>query len=350
MGSEMCIRDSDRTWGELAGDVATGIGGMGLRMGTGLANLADLATFGGVSQLTKAAGGALDSALGGPGEGYTMQEGAARVDDAVSSLESSPLQAHRAALQEKIAGAGQQGGVSGALATAWEAAKGTATNPALLGQMAAEQIPILATMGLGTVGTAAKASNAARAANLAPNLVEQAARQAAIRSNIAFSGALGAGFSSQQAAKSVLDAAPEQMAESPEYRAMIQAGKSDREARQDLALKAGYPAAAIAGPASALAATLTAPLETALLRGTAPTGIRTVAGAAGRETLEEIPQESSEQIGANVGARQAGLQRGLLDGVPEAAGMAGMAGFLMGGALGGVGHLRTGAGLSLIHI
>lgn len=330
-----------RSWGEAASDFLVGVGTGATGLAGGLANLTDLATFGGVSALAKRAGGALDRALGGPGEGYTLQEGTSRIDQAMREMESDPLRQRRQQLQERIDAAGQQGGLSGGLEKAWEAAKGTATDLPMLGQLAAEQVPILATMGLGTVGSASRAGQAARAAGATPAAIEQAAQRAAIRSNIGFSGAMGAGFSSQQAAQDILAAPQAEIEQSPDYRAMRQAGMDDRAARAELARLAGYPAAAIAGPASALAAGITAPLETAVFRGQFQGGIKPVVGAALRETAEEIPQESSEQIGTNVGVRFAGVPRDVWANVPEAAGMAGVAGFLMGGALGGVGNIQT---------
>lgn len=326
----------ERTWSELAGDVGTGILKGGLGMATGLANLADLGTGGAVSGIVKGIGGLADRALGGPGEGYTLQEAANRIDEDVSALESAPLRQRRQQMQEKLANVGTQGGIAGGLEKFWASAKATATDPMLLGQMAAEQIPLLATMGAGTVGTAAKAGAVARAAGMAPELAAQIGARAATRANIGFSGALGAGYASQQAAQEILRATPEQLAASPDYRALIESGLSDREARAELARQAGYPAAAIAGPVSALTAGITAPMETAAFLGQLPRGIGPVAGAMGREAIEEIPQESSEQIGANVGLRQAGIDRGLWEGVPEAAGAAGVAGGMLGAALGGV--------------
>jgi hypothetical protein len=184
-------------------------------------------------------------------------------------------------------------------------------------------------MGAGTVGTAAKAGAAAEAAGMAPALAQQLGARAATRANIGFSGALGAGYSSQQAAQDVLRATPEQMAQSAPYQELRQAGLSDRDARAELARQAGYPAALVAGPISALTAGITAPLETAAFLGRLPRGIGPVAGAMAREALEEIPQESSEQVGANLGVRRAGIERDLWEGVPEAAGAAGIAGGLM---------------------
>lgn len=326
-----------RTWGEMAGDVGAGVLKGGLGMATGLANLADLATFGAVSGIAKGVGGLADRALGGTGEGYTLQEGANRIDEGIAALESDPLRQRRQQMQDRLAEVGQQGGISGGLEKLWASAKETATDPTLLGQMLAEQIPLLATMGAGTVGTAGRASNAARAVGpTLPGVAEGIGARAATRANIGFSGALGAGYSSQQAAQDVLRASPEQMAASPEYRALVESGLSDRDARAKLAFEAGYPAAAIAGPASALTAGITAPLETAAFLGQLPRGIGQVAGAMGREALEEIPQESSEQIGTNVGVRQAGIERGLWEGVPESAGAAGVAGGLIGAGLSGV--------------
>jgi len=333
----------DRTWGEAASDVGVGIAKGGLGMATGLANLTDLATFGAVSGITKGVGGLVDRALGGTGEGYTLQEGANRIDQSLASAESAPLQQRRQRLQETLAGVGQQGGIEGGMEKFWTAASATATDPVLLGQMAAEQVPLLATLGAGTMGTAAKAGAVAEAAGMAPALAQQLGARAATRANIGFSGALGAGYSSQQAAQDILRATPEQLAESPDYWALVESGLSDRDARAELARQAGYPAALVAGPISALTARLTAPMETAAFLGQLPRGIGPVVGAMGREALEEIPQESSEQVGSNLGVRQAGIARDWLEGVPEAAGQAGVAGGLMGAALGGVNVARSSA-------
>ena len=151
-----------RTWGEMAGDVGAGVLKGGLGMATGLANLADLATFGAVSGIAKGVGGLADRALGGPGEGYTLQEGANRIDEGIAAMESDPLRQRRQQMQERLAEAGQQGGISGGLEKLWTSAKETATDPMLLGQMLAEQVPLLATMGAGTVGTAGVSENRGR--------------------------------------------------------------------------------------------------------------------------------------------------------------------------------------------
>lgn len=325
-----------RTWGELGSDLWTGLQQGVHGIASGINNLGDLATGG----LLSYGMGNLYSAATGTDERPTMQEIGQRVSQHLAAQESPYLQAQRQQLQREIADAGQQGGITGGLEKAYAAAKGTATNPALLGQMAVEQIPILASMGTGSLAAAGRAGEAARLAGATPAMMQAASEQAAIRANIGLSGALGAGYSSQQAAQDVLEAPAESMAKSPDYQALIQSGLSDRQARQQLAQRAMAPAAAIAGPVSALTARITAPMETAAFMGKLPKGFGPVAAAGVREMTEEIPQESSEQIGQNVGVRSVGLNRDIMAGVPEAAGQAGVAGLLMGAGLSGVNVAR----------
>lgn len=327
-----------RTWGELGSDLWTGLQQGVQGIASGINNLGDLATGG----LLSYGMGNLYSAATGTDERPTMQEIGQRVSQNLSAKESPYLQAQRQQLQADMASAGQQGGITGGLEKAWAAAKGTATNPALLGQMAVEQIPILATMGTGSLAAAGRAGEAARLAGGTPAMIRQAAEQAAIRANIGLSGGLGAGYSSQQAAEEVLNAPAEELAKSPNYQALVQSGLSDRQARQQLAQQAMVPAAAIAGPVSAITARITAPMETAAFMGKLPKGFGPVAAAGVREMTEEIPQESSEQIGQNVGARSVGLNRDIMAGVPESAGQAGVAGLLMGAGLSGVNVARHG--------
>ena len=329
-----------RTWGELGSDLWTGLQRGVQGIASGINNLGDLASGG----LLSYGMGHLYSAATGTDERPTMQEIGQRVSQNLSAQESPYLQAQRQQLQADMASAGQQGGITGGLEKAWAAAKGVATNPALLGQMAVEQIPILATMGTGSLAAAGRAGEAARLAGGTPAMIRQAAEQAAIRANIGLSGGLGAGYSSQQAAEEVLNAPAEELAKSPNYQALVQSGLSDRQARQQLAQQAMVPAAAIAGPVSALTARITAPMETAAFMGKLPKGFGPVAAAGVREMTEEIPQESSEQIGQNVGSRSVGLNRDIMAGVPEAAGQAGVAGLLMGAGLSGVNVARHGGG------
>lgn len=328
-----------RTWGELGSDLWTGLQQGVQGIASGINNLGDLASGG----LLSYGMGHLYSAATGTEERPTMQEIGQRVSQNLSAQESPYLQAQRQQLQADMAAAGQQGGIAGGLEKAWAAAKGTATNPALLGQMAIEQVPILAAMGTGSLAAAGRAGETARLAGGTPAMIRQAAEQAAIRANIGLSGGLGAGYSSQQAAEEVLNAPAEELAKSPNYQALVQSGLSDRQARQQLAQQAMVPAAAIAGPVSALTARITAPMETAAFMGKLPKGFGPVAAAGVREMTEEIPQESSEQIGQNVGARSVGLNRDIMAGVPEAAGQAGVAGLLMGAGLGGVNVARHGS-------
>ncbi|GEM_PF-201729 len=329
-----------RTWGEVGGDVLAGLARGATGITQGMANLADLATFGGVSALTKAGGSLADSLLGGRGEGYTLQEANREIGQAIEGMESAPLRQQRQQFARTLQETGTQGGVSGALDKFVTGAKETLTNPMLLGQFATEQVPMIATLGLGTIGTAAKAEAAAKAAGLTGQAVRDAGIRAAERANILASGVLGSGFSSQQAADAILNAPIEDLFKNEQY---VELAKTlgDRGARAELARQAGYPAAAIAGPLSALAGRITAPLETRAFLGQLPKGITPALVAGGKEGLEEALQEPSEQFGSNVGERFAGMDKSLWEGLPEAAGQAGAAGFLMGLGLGGVNVLQN---------
>ena len=98
-------------------------------------------------------------------------------------------------LAKKEYGDGWVGKVARFGTEAWEGAKGLATNPALMGNFVAEQIPMLGTMKVGAAG-AEKLVGAA--ANIAPKAMATKAGQAVV-SNAGTAGAVGAGMGLQGA-------------------------------------------------------------------------------------------------------------------------------------------------------
>lgn len=329
-GAKPVTPPTSRSAGEVAKDTGVGVVQGGANFAMDLGQAANLLTGGTLDRyVVRPAQRALDRAVGGEGNapGIAGAEGESnrRLDQ-----EKSPL------LRRKQQELSETKGILPSI-------KKVITDPTLLGQFAAEQVPMIATLGAGTAGTGAKA--------IAAGAGEIGAKHAAERSLIAANAALGGGASANAAQQDV-QAMPEGAIEAtPEYRDRIAAGESPEDARAAVENKAGLKAGAVAAPLSALAGKITAPLEADIFRRalTRPggAGVLSAAGAkqlasgVGKEAAEEFIQEGSEQVGQNLGAQTVDPSRPLMQGVPEAAGIGATVGGVLGGGITGAGMVLS---------
>lgn len=323
-----------RSWGEAAKDAAVGIA-------QGAWNLAGSAVQ--MHQMTPAGAiqrASTESALRAQGIRPTpVAEINASGNAAIDEWKSPALRESQAELSE----------TKGVLPTL----KRVATDPKLLTQFAAEQVPMLASLGVGTAATASRAGGAALQSALARGASSEVAqryggqvgRAVARRFNVGAAGGLGAGFSGMGAEQDALQQDDATWEKNPDFQRRVAAGEDPQAVKDSLARRAGLTAAAIAGPVSAATGGLTARLETDIftrnLGAAGPRALLTRPGAAqvgsaiAREGAEEAVQEGAEQFAQNVGVRvNADAERGLMEGVPEAATIGGTVGALIGGGLG----------------
>ncbi|MDN5937288.1 MAG: hypothetical protein L0H83_01365, partial [Salinisphaera sp.] len=345
--------DGGRNFGEVAGDLATGLAQGAESAGLAIPQLVNTLTGGAVDRyVIKPVTGALDKALGGPGEGWTLAEGAQRTRDALDTFKSDELLEHEKALAET------KGFVP--------SFKRIITDPVLLSQQLMEQLPQF----IAPAGAARKAGAVALervgsrvfddvlksqvakgftresaeriAAKAAERVGQKAARKAGARAVQMTGGAIGAAQASGEAQQDVLGMDAKTLEASRAYQQlMARPGMTDKRARETLAQIAGLKAAAIAGPLDYLVGGLTSKLESGIFRGDTGLeglgqlltrrGLAQTGKAAGKEFVEEALQEGpSEQFAQNVGVRTADPTRSLGHQVPEQAALGGALGTLFG--------------------
>jgi hypothetical protein len=319
-----------RTGGEILADSARGVAQGAQSLSTGLAQVPNLLTGGALDQyVVRPAQRTLDKALGGPGQDYGIAGASGRMSEGLSSGLSPVLKAEQQKLQD---------------ADGWLAKAGTvATNPTLLGQFAAEQVPMLATLGTGAAGTASAKGAQAIAQGATPAVAQQVGKKAAERALIGANTAMGAGFAGTGAQQDAMSQPQEVWDANPEYQALVRAGTAPDQAKQQLALRAGQIAGAIAAPISGAAGAITAPLEASIFTRTLGAGVPAllskqgagiVARGIGKEAAEEAIQEGGEQFGQNVGIQQAvDPTRALSQDVADNAAIGGVLGGVLGGGL-----------------
>lgn len=319
-----------RTAGEIAGDTLRGIGQGASSLATGLAQVPNLLTGGALDdKIVRPAQSALSQALGGPAVSQGLAGASEEISGSIAAGYSPVLKAEQQKLQD---------------ADGWfEKAKTVATNPTLLGQFGAEQVPMLATLGAGAAGSASARSAQALAQGATQAAAQQVGKKAAERALIGANTAMGAGFAGTGAQQDAMSQPQEVWDANPEYQALVRGGTSPDEAKQQLALKAGQIAGAVAAPISGLAGAITAPLEASIFTRTLGGGVpalfsREGAGIVGRgiakEAAEEAIQEGGEQFGQNVGIQQAvDPTRALSQDVADNAAIGGVLGGVLGGGL-----------------
>lgn len=306
--------------------------------------LVDSATGGRVSRALAPAESSVRSLLGGDA---TPRGLTASADEASQTLQ--PLKSERLQQSE-----GELASTEGFLASA----KKVLTDPVLLLSQAGQQVPIVAATMLGARG-GARAGAAQAEARVAERLgagvkpppsaaaieryTRKSAQAGAENAVLASGGAMGGGFSAQQAVQGVMAMPDDVLGADPEYQQLLASGMSPADARQQRAYDAGLAAAPIGAGANLVAGRLTAGLEARAFTGAVPNGglggllsaqgARGVASAVGREGLEEGITEGAETFGGNLGMAQVDPTQGLMEGVPEASGAAAVMGGVMGGGI-----------------
>ncbi len=320
-----------RTGGEIVGDSARGAAQNVVGLTAGMAaQVPNMLTGGALDEyVVRPAQRALDRALGGVGQDYGLAGASRRMSEGLSSGLSPVLKAEQQKLQDADGW--------------WNKAKTVATNPTLLGQFAAEQVPTLLTLGVGAAGTAAAKGSQVLARGGTQAAAQQAGKKAAERSLIGANTAMGAGFAGTGAQQDAMSQPQEVWDANPEYQALVRAGTAPDQAKQQLALRAGQIAGAIAAPISGAAGAITAPLEASIFTRTLGAGVPAllskqgagiVARGIGKEAAEEAIQEGGEQFGQNVGIQQAvDPTRALSQDVADNAAIGGVLGGVLGGGL-----------------
>ena len=169
------------------------------------------------------------------------------------------------------------------------------------------------------------------------------AGQAAGVGGVVTEGAIGAGFTYNEASQNIdaMDSAELAQA-SPEYAALISQGMSETEAKQAFKQSAGVKLPAIVtGLATGLFGGVAARGLGRLTQGGWGAGSRIKGGVkqAGLEAITEGPQEAIEQLGSNIATPGKGLAEGLAEAVAAGTGLGGV----MGGTTGVIATGRSGA-------
>lgn len=319
-----------RTGGEIVGDTLRGVAQGASNLASGLAQVPNLLTGGALDEnIVKPAQRALDQALGGPGTAKGIAGGSQQISESIASGYSPVLKAEQQKLQD----------ADGFMAKAGE----VATNPTLLGQFAAEQVPMLATLGFGAAGTASAKGAQAIAQGASQATAQQVGKKAAERALIGANTVMGGGFAGNAAMQDAMNQPQDVWDANSEYQALVRAGTAPGEAKQQIALRAGQIAGAIAAPISGAAGAITAPLEASIFTRTLGGGVPAllsregagiVARGVGKEAAEEAIQEGGEQFGQNVGIQQAvDPTRALSQDVADNAAIGGVLGGVLGGGL-----------------
>jgi hypothetical protein len=273
--------------------------------------------------------------------GKTMQD----VYAPWKSDESRALEENRAAA---VAAEGDE------LGKAWAYVRETVSNPSLLANLVAEQIPNMTPGGIVGAGARVAASKVLLRKVTTEAAAKIAAKQAA---KIGVGTAVGAGAAMQGAdvgsdqydeLVASLEAMPAaEAAQIPEISSLMERGATLDEAKVALALSQARKTALLAGGVSLAAQSLPGgtTLEKALVGGAtkqvagglakniAGRAASAAAGMAG-EGVSEVVEEAGGQMVKNVEARPVEPDRPIMEGVGETAAQAALAGGLMGGAAG----------------
>src|SRR5574337_729292 len=245
-----------RSWARAAGDLGVGLAEGAVSAGLAIPQLVNTLSGGAIDEAWRPLTGAVDRLAGGPGEGRSLAQSSQDTRAALDELKSPQLREAEQNLAQ----------TKGFLPSA----KAILTNPMLLSQQVAEQVPqfivpagaarrvgasVLEKVGAEALakGTAKRVAaglgeqEAAQLAMPAANrLAQRAASKAAGRAVMGTSGAIGASQASEQAQQEVMGLDQSVMDANPEYRQLRAQGLSDADARQKLAITAGMKAGAIA--------------------------------------------------------------------------------------------------------
>lgn len=344
----------ERSWGQALGDTALGVAAGAANLVGGLVEtreatkptniarqglrLLDRAGVPGASSLAAKVPRTLTERQFGmaPGAGSAAtSKGIQMMSDAIGSAQSDALQ------QEKQELAETEGFVG--------SAKKVLTSPRLLGNFVAEQVPNIATMGVGTRLAAARAGQRALGGALAKGLSMEAAetaaaaagKKAATTAATSMTTVMEAGQAGQQTYQQAMAQPQSVWDANPEYQRMIAAGADPVTAKETIARGASLQAQAITAPIAAVAGRIAAPFEADVFtRQLARRPMAMLQGAA-RETVEEMIQEGGSQFSGNVAQRQVDPNQGVWEGVPEAAGIGAALGAVLGGGMSAGGALAS---------
>ncbi|MCR6496240.1 hypothetical protein LJB71_08425 [Thermomonas sp. S9] len=317
-----------RSWGETAKDLGLGVAqGTGYLLG-GTAELANTLTGGRIDKGVRKAQGAVDHLVNG-GE---YREGPG-ITGAYTDLNKQFDAAKSPLLQRRNQELADTKGF-------FASAKKILTDPVVLSDQVAQQVPQLASMAGTARGTLVKGAEKALAKGATREAAEAAGRKSLERQIVAYSAVQEAGPSAMQARQEI-DQLPQSVWDSnEEYRSRIAAGEDPAAVKESMSNVAALKAAGVGGAAGALGGKLTAGLEGRIFtRGLdhAPLlsrqGAKELASTMGKEALDETIQEGGNQLGTNVGVQGIDETRGLMEGVPEAAGTGAALGGLIGGGL-----------------
>ncbi|WP_313033330.1 PLxRFG domain-containing protein [Stenotrophomonas acidaminiphila] len=351
---ERIAKRPERSWGQALGDTALGVAAGAANLVGGLvetreatkpANLArqglrllDRAGVPGAGSLAAKMPGTLTERQFGmaPGAGSAAtSKGVQMVSDAIGGAQSEALQQEKQELAETKGFIGS--------------AKKVLTSPRLLGNFVAEQVPNIATMGMGTRVAAARAGERALAGALTKGLGMEAAETAAAAAGkkAATTAATGmttvmeAGQAGQQTYQQAM-AQPQSVWDANlEYRRMVAAGADPVTAKETIARGASLQAQVITAPIAAVAGRFAAPFEADVFTGRLARRPMAMLQGAARETVEETIQEGGSQFAGNVAQRQIDPNQGVWEGVPEAAGTGAALGAVLGGGLATGGALAS---------
>jgi Inorganic Pyrophosphatase/ADP-Ribosyltransferase in polyvalent proteins/Large polyvalent protein associated domain 39/Large polyvalent protein-associated domain 3 len=355
-----------RSFARAAGDIGVGLGEGLVSAGMFVPQLANTLTGGAVDNYAfKPITGAVDRALGGPGEGRTLAEASQDTRSALDELKSPQLRQKEQELAD----------TKGFLPSA----KKILTDPALLTQQIAEQVPQLIAPG-GVVRKAGavafeRAAGSALAKGIekrvAAGMTEEAAtaaaqkaaervgRRAAIdagtKAAIGTEAAMSGSQNSEQAQQEVMGMDQKVLDANPDYQAMIARGVPPQQARETLAQQAGVRAGLAGAAITAATGGITGRLESKIFQGETGiegvgklltgTGAKELAKATGKEFTQEALQEGGEQFGQNLGVQSVDPNKDLMDQVPEQAALGGVIGGVLGGGTfagsAAVAHPRT---------
>lgn len=347
-------KQNERSWGQAIGDTALGVAAGAANLVGGLVEtqeatkptnivrqglrLLDRAGVPGASSLAAKVPRTLTERQFGmaPGAGSAAtSKGVQMASDAIGGAQSDALQ------QEKQELAETEGFIG--------SAKKVLTSPRLLANFMAEQVPNIATMGVGTRLAAARAGQRALGGVLAKGLGTDAAETAAAAASkkAATTAATGmttvmeAGQAGQQTYQQAMAQPQSVWDANPEYQRMIAAGADPVTAKETIARGASLQAQAITVPIAAVAGRFAAPFEAEVFtRQLARRPMAMLQGAA-RETVEETIQEGGSQFAGNVAQRQVDPNQGVWEGVPEAAGTGAALGAVLGGGMSAGGALAS---------
>jgi hypothetical protein len=319
----------ERTWGEALKD--TGVEILGSTLG--------------VAKLGAKLG---DKLFVGQGEANPAIKFLNEYGEAVDEQKSDVLRAKQRAQSKKIAGAenaaraehgdGLAGDIAGFAAGVKEGVTTTISDPTLLMSMAAQQIPMMGTMGAGSLLATKLASGAAK---IAPKMASTKAGQY-LAKEAAVGGSMGAGMALQgsdvgsQTYKQMMALPDDVWQQNKEFSALSERIGPEA-AKHEIADRESTKAGGY-GALASLATMALIPggksIEKAMAGGKA-IPLKAIPGAVAGETFQEGSEEGLGQLAGNAAVATVDPSQRLMQGVGGAVGQGGVMGGLMAGGING---------------